>query len=183
MAGDLMLALAVLVLLGLAATRLGELSSRDLTGEARIADGDSLVIEGERLRLRGIDAPELNQTCHRGKGDYACGREARAALAGLVAARRVVCRGWERDRYDRLLVHCRAGETDLNAAMVLAGWAVAYGDYVLQEKQAQTASRGLWGGSFDMPARWRTVHGGAVESGHDAAGVLLNWLRQLFRGM
>ncbi len=34
-----------------------------LTGAATAADGDSIEIAGNRIRLEGIDAPELAQTC------------------------------------------------------------------------------------------------------------------------
>jgi endonuclease YncB( thermonuclease family) len=35
----------------------------DVTGLATVIDGDTLVIAGERIRLEGIDAPELHQDC------------------------------------------------------------------------------------------------------------------------
>ena len=36
---------------------------RDLAGAARVVDGDTLEVKGEKLRLQGIDAPEMAQTC------------------------------------------------------------------------------------------------------------------------
>ena len=37
----------------------------DIAGPARVIDGDTIDIAGERIRLHGIDAPESGQTCHR----------------------------------------------------------------------------------------------------------------------
>jgi endonuclease YncB( thermonuclease family) len=178
---DLVLAIVALGVLALVASRLDRVDSQELAGSAMVSDGDSLVMSGRRLRLRGMDAPELGQTCRRAGGDYACGREAREALRGLIAGRDVTCRGWELDRYQRLLVHCSAGGTDLNRAMVTAGWAVAYGDYAGAEEEARSASRGLWAGTFETPSRWRVVHGGAAEGEHDMMRMLANWFDLLFR--
>src|SRR5262245_60918266 len=71
-------------------------------GMARVVDGDTLVLDGERLRLQGIDAPELDQTCVVGDHVLPCGRRARDALARLVAET-VSCSGSRHDLYGRRL--------------------------------------------------------------------------------
>lgn len=157
-----------------------------LRGTARVADGDSLVVDGERVRLQGIDAPELAQTCTRGGADYPCGREAREALARLVASRLLACESRQRDRYERVLATCIAGGVEVNRAMVEAGWAVSYGDYRAAEAAARQGGRGLWAGSFERPQDWRRIHGGLAEEGHtgsyDWLSSLMGWLRGLFGG-
>jgi len=148
--------------------RLDRLASRQVEGTAAIVDGDTLRLAGARIRLRGIDAFERGQTCrHAGADGYDCGAEAAAALARLVGGRAVACEGRGRDRYGRLLAVCTAGGRDLNAAMVSAGWAVAYGAYDLEERRARAAGAGAWAGTFERPADWRGTHGGRVESPHD----------------
>ena len=127
----------------------------------------------------GIDAPEYDQICQRNGADYACGRDARKALAGLVAGSAVSCEGWETDRFGRLLAVCKAGQVDLNRRQVEEGWAVAYGDYFDAERTARDAKRGLWAGTSDRPRHWRDRHGGLAESEHDLFGAAMNWLRQL----
>lgn len=182
---DLALALAVLGAVALAAAYLPGLGpARTLEGAARVADGDSLVLGSERIRLQGIDAPELAQLCARGGGDYPCGREARDALLRLVAGRAVSCESRQRDRYDRVLARCRAGPLDLNRAMVEAGWAVSYGDYRDAEDAARRAGKGLWAGSFDRPQDWRRVHGGLAEDdGHGGIlALVIDWLKRLLPG-
>jgi len=138
---------------------------RSLTGYARITDGDSLEIHGRRIRLVGLDAPELGQYCSSGAQSYACGRMAAAYLRQLVAARQVRCQWLEKDKYRRLLGHCFAGDRDLNRLMVAAGWAVSYSapgagtiTYKYEEQQARRARRGLWQGSFQKPKNWRKQH-------------------------
>src|SRR5262245_22867054 len=62
------------------------------TGRARVVDGDSLDLAGHRVRLFGIDAPENAQDCRDARGrTYACGREARAALAEAIGGQSVSC--------------------------------------------------------------------------------------------
>ena len=52
-----------------------------LTGAAMAVDGDSIEIAGTRIRLEGIDAPELAQTCADTQGQsWACGRAALRAV-------------------------------------------------------------------------------------------------------
>lgn len=177
--------LAVLVLFGICAllvARLDDIQTRTLAGSASVVDGDTLTFRGERVRLRGIDAFERDQTCRRASMDYACGAEARNAMANLIAGRVLSCAGRTTDRYGRLLAVCSAGGTDLNAALVEAGWAIAYGDYEAGERQARAAKRGAWAGSFADPADWRAARGGPVEQRQDFMQHLVDLLRQLLWG-
>jgi hypothetical protein len=56
-----------------------------------IHDGDTLRLDGVRVRLWGMDAPELGEMCLRGEHTYDAGAAARDALAGLVGGRAVEC--------------------------------------------------------------------------------------------
>ena len=178
---DLALTIAILGLLILLSARLDRIETRRADGRAVINDGDSITLAAERIRLRGLDAPELNQVCRRQGAEYPCGRRAREALVDLIDGRPVACAGWERDRYARLLASCTAGGRDINRMMVESGWAVAYGQFEAEEQAARQRGAGLWGGSFDRPRAWRDQHGGMAESEHGAAGRILNWLRQMLR--
>ncbi len=63
-----------------------------------VSDGDSLRIGDERVRLWGIDAPELDQRCEHGGKVYDCGKAAQAALSSLIGSRQVECEAVDRDR-------------------------------------------------------------------------------------
>lgn len=175
----MLLALVILGLLALVAARFGDGPAIRIEGRARVVDGDSLVVGDERIRLRGIDAPELDQTCLRGGDAYACGRDAREALAGLVGSHPVACAAREEDRYGRLVADCLVGASELGRAQVAAGWAVAYGDFEREEAAARAGGRGIWSGTFDRPRDWRESHGAAAEAEHAAPWAIVAWLRAI----
>ncbi len=139
-------------------TRPGETFS----GKARAVDGDSLELGGYRVRLYGIDAPERRQTCEKAGEATQCGRHAHAELTKLISGKTIECKSFGYDRYDRTLAKCRTGATDLAAAMVRAGWAIANGDYYDEEQAARRARAGVWAGEFIEPKDWRVLHGQAA---------------------
>ena len=132
----------------------------DISGAARIVDGDTLHLNGSKIRLHGIDAPETRQECQDKDGaSYLCGEASTEVLKALVGSLPVRCEGSTRDRYGRLIGVCYANGVNLNAEMVRQGWALAYRryskDYVSAEGEAQAAKRGRWAGDFDKPWDWR----------------------------
>ena len=173
------------ILLGLLivlAARLDRFETRTAVGAAIVKDGDSITLGSQRIRMRGIDAPEYSQICHRDGADYACGRLARQALVRLIAGKPVSCTGWQRDRYGRLLGDCKAGGMDLNRALVEAGWAVAFGDFETEESLARMGKAGIWAGTFDEPRDWRESHDdGPVERKHGTLASMGDALREIFR--
>lgn len=123
-----------------------------------VADGDTVTVRlvggrTERVRLLGIDAPELNPPeCY--------GREAGARARQLALGRRVHLVGDAtqdtRDRYRRLLAYVvlAAGAGDVGRQLVAEGYAKAYvyrtpfarvRSYRLAEAAARRSRRGLWG--------------------------------------
>ena len=141
------------------------LAVADITGNARVIDGDTIEIAGERIRLHGIDAPEAKQTCLDGKGkEWRCGEEATIALATIVGDQPITCRGDKRGKYGRLIAVCSVGLFDLNVLMVTRGWALAYrqysSEYVPEEDYARLYKRGIWRGQFIAPWEWRKARRG-----------------------
>jgi micrococcal nuclease len=88
----------------------------------RVADGDSFTCsDGQRVRLTGIDTPELNQ------GEL--GRRSRAALLELMAVGsevRLESDVSPRDQYRRVLAYAWRDSVMINHAMVRQGWALVY---------------------------------------------------------
>lgn len=166
-------AFAILALLGLIALKLNPNTEVVHAGALFVVDGDTLADHGQRLRLRGIDAPEAAQTCERtGGGRWDCGQASTEALRALVRRGAVSCRGSELDRYRRRLVLCRAGALDINRAMVLSGMALSYGLYAAEERMAEAGRAGVWAGPFERPADWRHHSGAAGEEPHPPATLL-----------
>ena len=131
-----------------------------LGGAARIIDGDTLDIHGERVRLEGIDAPELAQTCGRRRGGtWRCGEAAAYALRRLTAAREVVCERQGKDKYGRTLGVCSVDGRDINAELVREGLAWAFVhyslSYVREEAEARAERLGVWQGAAEAPWDFR----------------------------
>jgi endonuclease YncB( thermonuclease family) len=158
MARAILPALMVCVALASATSALAQ----EITGPAEVADGDTLSLGDMRIRLFGIDAPELGQSCDRGGEAWACGEAAKAELVKLVHDSSVTCLGRETDAYGRLVATCRVGRLDLGEAMVGSGWATAYTqystDYVEREALAKRFKLGIWATTFETPATWRAAH-------------------------
>jgi endonuclease YncB( thermonuclease family) len=137
------------------------LSSTDSYLITKVTDGDSLRAGKLRIRLHGIDAPEMKQICKAENGaSYPCGVSARAHLIDMIQPpAEIRCQTITRDRYKRLVMRCFKAGIDLNAAMVRDGWAVAYRryskDYIAEENQAKASQKGLFAGSFQKPEQWR----------------------------
>ncbi|WP_170976598.1 thermonuclease family protein [Rhizobium sp. FKL33] len=170
---DLLLTVCFLTLIGLIAMKLERDDAERLGGAFRVVDGDSLDLDGRKLRLRAIDAPELAQTCFRDGLAWPCGAEAREALKRLMTRKGVVCSGDRTDKYRRLLVECAASGEDLNAAMVRSGMAVSFGGYQPEESEARQAQRGIWAGEFERPSDWRKGHRHAMADEKEHGGSFL----------
>ncbi len=143
--------------------------AQTVSGMATAADGDSLVIGGERVRLHGIDAFEADQTCTGANGrPIACGGLATRALGGLVAGEDVTCHGQSTDGYGRMVAICTVDRRDLGAAMVRAGLAFALvryaDDYVMLERSARQQGAGAWasGEPITPPWEWRAQARAAI---------------------
>lgn len=145
-----------------------------IEGRARVTDGDTLRVAGERVRLEGMDAPETDQTCLDAAGrDYPCGLRATEAMRALAEGRRVACEGPGRDPWGRLIARCATEDGDLGEAMVRAGWALAFRrfseDYVPAEAAARRAGAGMWAGDFTPPWDHRTEARQLSRAGADPA--------------
>ena len=147
------LVMAVAAWLGL------EPSARIVTGVATVTDGDTVRLNGSPIRLKGIDAPEMRQSCRRDGSPYPCGEVAKTALVERLADRSLTCRITGRDRYQRALAACEVEGEDIGAWLVERGLVVGYGgDYGREEARARARGVGVWAGEFQRPTEWRREH-------------------------
>jgi endonuclease YncB( thermonuclease family) len=167
---------AILVAIALVAivATLVQQAGPPLLGRAEVVDGDTLRMGAVRIRLLGLDAPELAQTCTDGNGaDWPCGAKAKAFVETLVRGADLDCRPSGRDRYGRTLARCSTAGGDLGHAIVAAGWAISLPAYASEEAAARAAGQGIWAGTFVAPADWRRSHGEGVPGAWD-------WIRSWF---
>ncbi|MCU0831305.1 MAG: thermonuclease family protein [Rhizobiaceae bacterium] len=176
--GDMMLAIGLLALALVALARFAAPGLQAAPGEARAIDGDSLNLNGEEVRLWGIDAPEFQQGCIADGSTVPCGRMARERLAQLLKDQAVACAATGRDRYDRVLAICRTDAGEINATLVREGHAFDFGGYAAEEAEARSARRGVWAGDNERPRAYRERTKAAIE---DGAGLLERGFAQVLR--
>ena len=177
---DWMLTLAFFTALVLVILKLDKFTAQSHQGIPYVIDGDTIVLNGTKIRLEGIDAPEMRQTCVALGKPYQCGAEARANLRNLIGRAALTCAGSRLDKYGRFLGVCTALTKEINREMVVGGWAVSYGSYVSEEMAAKSAKRGIWRGTFERPQEWRRAHADITEVPHDFWFKSLAFLKSLF---
>jgi len=137
-----------------------------------VGDGDSLTLldatqRRHRIRLEGIDAPELGQP-H--------GHAARQSLVGMAARRDAVARCSKTDSYGRHVCRLRVDGRDAGLAQVRAGMAWLYDRYADElpaqrrrqyedaQKRARAARLGLWADPAPIPPwAWRRQAAPAIN--------------------
>ena len=137
--------------------------SQTLAANERVIDADTIEISGQKIRLSGIDAPELKQTCKDATDQiYNCGKEATEKLLKLLKSMPeypIQCEFTGKDVYGRLIGDCRIKNININSWIVRNGWAIAYRKYSMkyvdEESFAKANTLGIWQGSFVKPWRWR----------------------------
>ena len=134
--------------------------AKEIYGNPRIIDGDSLEIKNEKIRFLGIDAFEKKQECIRKDGTkYKCGEAAISNLLMIISGQPVRCVTKKKDHYKRWLATCYIGTLDINENMVLYGNAFSYMSkkYKTAENEAKKVSAGAWAGEFIFPWKWRKI--------------------------
>ena len=132
-----------------------------------VADGDTITVRisgaKEKVRLVGIDTPELDDTR---PAWQALAHEARAHVRARLRGRTVALErnplGDDRDKFGRLLRYVVLDDgTDIGEEMIREGYARAYtrfpfsrrAKYEAAEREARNAGRGRWALSSSGPRR------------------------------
>ena len=150
------------------------LNSEEIYSMPKIIDGDTVHIKSKKIRLEGIDAPEIKQQCQKTylqisaivgfnfKKNYSCGIISKKKLIDKINKSQINCIASRQDRYKRYLATCYKDKINLNKWMVRNGLAVAYKryskDYLRDEAYAKENKLGIWKGSFERPEKWRKLN-------------------------
>ena len=125
----------------------------------RVVDGDTIVLNGEKIRFTGIDTPELKQTCLQGDQEVACGMTAKMLLVKKIGNNTPECISEGKDAYKRTLAECFVNGESLSKFLVRSGYAFAYRKYstkfIKDEEFAKANKLGMWAMTFQYPWDFR----------------------------
>ena len=125
----------------------------------KIIDGDTIILNGEKIRFSGIDTPDLKQTCLQEGQKVSCGMTAKKLLAEKIGNATVKCINAGKDTYKRTLAECFVNGESLSKFLVRSGYAFAYRKYstkfIKDEEFAKTNKLGMWAMTFQYPWDFR----------------------------
>ena len=125
----------------------------------RVVDGDTIVLNGEKIRFSGIDTPELKQTCMNGDEKVFCGKSAKMLLIKKIGNQTPECISEGKDAYKRTLAECFVNGESLSSFLVRHGYAFAYRKYskkfIKDEEYAKKNKIGMWVMEFEFPWNFR----------------------------
>jgi len=125
----------------------------------KVVDGDTIILNGEKIRFSGIDTPELKQTCLRDNEEVGCGMFAKMLLVKKIGNSTPICIGKKKDFYKRTLAECFVNGESLSKFLVRSGYAFAYRKYskkfVKDEDFAKANKLGMWSMTFQYPWDFR----------------------------
>ena len=127
--------------------------------ELKVVDGDTIYLDGEKIRFTGIDTPELKQTCIKNETIDQCGLTAKKILIDKISNNSVECISEGKDQYKRTLAECFVNNESLSSYLVRSGYAFAYRKYskkfIEDENYAKTNQLGMWSMKFEYPWDFR----------------------------
>ncbi len=127
--------------------------------DLKIVDGDTIVLNGEKIRFSGIDTPELKQTCLQGDQEVLCGMSAKMLLVKKIGNNTPKCIKEGKDVYKRTLAECFVNGESLSKFLVRSGYAFAYRKYstkfIEDEDFAKANKLGMWAMKFQYPWDFR----------------------------
>ena len=130
-----------------------------LANNLKVVDGDTIVLNGEKIRFSGIDTPELEQTCIQGGEEVGCGMTAKMLLVKKIGNKTPECISEGKDGYKRTLAECFVNGESLSKFLVRSGYAFAYRKYstkfIKDEEFAKTSKLGMWSMMFQYPWDYR----------------------------
>lgn len=113
--------------------------NENLKGKCFVIDGDTIVISGTRIRLAGIDAPEMDQPY---------GKKSKFAMMALCKGKAITAEIQEDVSYDRIVAKCYLPDgTDVSAELVKQGLALDWAKFsggAYRHLEPEGARKKLW---------------------------------------
>ena len=130
-------------------------SNISLANNLKVVDGDTIILNGEKIRFLGIDTPELKQTCLNNNEVVYCGKTAKNLLVNKIGNETPKCVTEGKDQYNRTLAECFVNGESLSKFLVRSGYAFAYRKYskkfIKDEEFAKVNKLGIWSMIFQYP--------------------------------
>ena len=133
--------------------------------DVKVVDGDTIHLDGKKIRFSGIDTPESyyrgkRQQCTFEKVKVFCGYWSKLVLIEKIGNNEVTCINEDKpDQYNRVLAECFVNDESLSKYLVRSGFAFAYRKYskkfVEDEEYAKANKLGLWQTEFEFPWDFR----------------------------
>ena len=139
-----------------------DVKSQDL----KISDGDTIKVNGEKIRFGGIDAPESffkgkKQICKLEEKNIFCGEISKNKLIEKIGNNSVDCiLEKNKDKYKRSIGECFINGESLSVYMVRNGYALDWpryskGKFSKDQEFAKKNNLGIWAMKFEYPWVWR----------------------------
>jgi len=129
------------------------------SNKAKVVDGDTIHLNGKKIRFSGIDTPEIKQLCNKNDEVIKCGIRAKELLINKIGKNKVKCVNEGIDRYKRILAECFVNNQSLSKYLVREGFAFAYRKYstkfIEDENYAKKNKKGMWSMTFEYPWDYR----------------------------
>ena len=115
-------------------------------GKAIIIDGDTIQINGEKIRFGGIDSPERGDIGH---------KFSKEKLIEKIGKNIVICvREKNKDYWKRTVAECFINDESISSYMVKNGYACDYvkyskKKYAKEQEYAKTNTLGIWKMNFN----------------------------------
>ena len=115
-------------------------------GMAKVIDGDTIIINGEKIRFAGIDTPERNKVGH---------NFSKIKLKKKLGNNIISClREPQLDPWGRTIAECFLDDESISSFMVKNGYACDYKKYskkkyAKQQEYAKSKKLGIWGLNFE----------------------------------
>jgi endonuclease YncB( thermonuclease family) len=137
-----------------------------LANNFKVIDGDTIKLNGEKIRFSGIDAPESNykgkeQICFINETIVRCGKLSKVFLIKTIGKNKVTCKIENKpDKYKRKLGECFINNLSLSRILVRNGYAFDWPyyskkKYAIDQDYAKDNKLGLWNMKFEFPWDFR----------------------------